>query len=214
MTRTRSARLAGFMFLFYIATALPSMVLFGSATSGATTSEKLANVAQHQGKMRAAAVLQLITIADAILLGVALFAITRDVDRDLAVMALAFRVVEGGINAIPTIGTLALLSAPDAAIAALLLKLPVWTNSAGAFAFSIGSTIFAWLFIRGRSIPAWLAWLGFIGSVILVIGLPLEMARLLAPPLNQVMWIPIALFEVILGFWLLIKGVAPSANQE
>lgn len=214
MTRTRSARLAGFMFLFYIATALPSMVLFGRATSGDTTAAKLANVAQHQDKLRAAAVFQLITIADAILLGAALFAITRDVDRDLAVMALSFRVVEGAISAITTVGTLALLNSPDPSVGALLLKLPLWTNSVSAFSFSIGSTIFAWLFIRGRGIPAWLAWLGFAGSLLLIVGLPLEMARILTPPLNQVMWIPIALFEVILGFWLLIKGVAPSSNQE
>ena len=35
MTRTTSARLAGFLFLFYIATGITSMVLFGHATSGA-----------------------------------------------------------------------------------------------------------------------------------------------------------------------------------
>ncbi len=35
MTRTTNARLAGFMFLFYIATGVASIVLFNQATSGA-----------------------------------------------------------------------------------------------------------------------------------------------------------------------------------
>ena len=35
MTRRANARLAGFMFLFYIATGITSMVLSGRATSGA-----------------------------------------------------------------------------------------------------------------------------------------------------------------------------------
>jgi hypothetical protein len=33
MTRTANARLAGFTFLFYIAVALPAMILFDRATS-------------------------------------------------------------------------------------------------------------------------------------------------------------------------------------
>jgi hypothetical protein len=34
MTRTTNARLAGFVFFFYIATAYTEMVLFGQASSG------------------------------------------------------------------------------------------------------------------------------------------------------------------------------------
>lgn len=35
MTRRMNARLAGFMFLFYIATGITSMILFRQATGGA-----------------------------------------------------------------------------------------------------------------------------------------------------------------------------------
>jgi hypothetical protein len=57
-------------------------------------------------------------------------------------------------------------------------------------------------------IPVWLAWLGVIGSAVLVLGLPLELAGLLDNTLAQLMWIPVAVFELTLGPWLLIKGVA------
>ena len=52
-----------------------------------------------------------------------------------------------------------------------------------------------------------LAWLGVVASVLLVVGLPLQLAGLLTGPVTQLLWIPMAAFEIPLGFWLLIKGV-------
>ena len=53
MTRKTNARLAGFMFLFYIATGITSLVLFNQATSGAEgTSAQLASIAQHATTVR------------------------------------------------------------------------------------------------------------------------------------------------------------------
>jgi len=62
-------------------------------------------------------------------------------------------------------------------------------------------------------IPAALAWLGVIGSAVVLIGLPLELIGLLGAPINQLMWIPIALFEITLAIWLLVKGVAPLRSR-
>src|SRR5207248_10401767 len=78
----------------------------------------------------------------------------------------------------------------------------------GATAFAIGSTIYCYLFLRARSIPLWMAWLGVIASVLLVIGLPLQIAGVLSGSAAAVMWIPMALFEVTFALWLLIRGVA------
>ena len=62
MTRKTNARLAGFMFLFYIATGLTSMVLFGQASSGAEgTAATLASIAQHATTVRLTVVLTLLT---------------------------------------------------------------------------------------------------------------------------------------------------------
>jgi hypothetical protein len=72
----------------------------------------------------------------------------------------------------------------------------------------VGSTLFAWLFLRGRMIPIALAWLGVLASVLLVVSLPLQLADVLHGPVTQLMWLPMAAFEVPLGFWLLLKGVA------
>ena len=89
-----------------------------------------------------------------------------------------------------------------------------WTMPVGATAFAIASTIYSWLFLRARSVPRALALLGLAASLLLVVGLPLQATRILRGGFSWYMWIPMACFEIVLGAWLLVKGVrAPVAAQ-
>jgi hypothetical protein len=163
MTRTSNARIAGLAFLLYIAAGIASMQLAGN--TGATS------------------VLNVLMSFCAMLLGVTLWAITREVDPDVAMIGLACRVLEAG-------------------------------SGPGEIYFAVGSTLFSWLLLRGRMIPIWLAWLGVIASAFLVILITLQLAGLFggpgswASPVTWALWLPMLIFEVVLAFWLLIKGVA------
>ena len=222
MTRTTNARIAGFTFLFYIAVAFPSMVLFNRATSGEGLAAKLAGIAQHAPDLRLAVVLSLGGCFSALVLAVTLYAITRNEDPDLAMLGLMCRVGEGLIGAASIPATVALLQlatatgpqAPDSAatqaLAAFVLE---QTPLVSALFFAVGSTLFAWLLLRGRMIPVPLAWIGVVGSALLVVGLPLQLAGFLAGPVTQLMWIPVAVFELTLGPWLLIKGVPSGVTS-
>jgi Domain of unknown function (DUF4386) len=100
-------------------------------------------------------------------------------------------------------------SAPDAASAHALGAFLLRGNAAlTATFFAVGSTLFAYLLLRGRMIPVPLAWLGVAASVLLVVGLPLQLAGFLHGPVTSWMWLPMLAFEVPLALWLLIKGVA------
>ena len=217
MTRTTNARIAGFTFLFYIVVGIASMLLFSQATSGEVATEKLASIAQHVPQVRLTIVLGLLQAVCAIVLAVTLYAITRDQDSDLAMLALIFRVGEGLLGAISTRATLDLLwlgtsagpKAPDAAtlqaLGTYLLNGPDWNMS--AILFAMGSTLFSYLLLRGRTVPVPLAWIGVVASLLLVVSLPLQLAGALSGPVTSYVWIPMLAFEVPLGFWLLIKGV-------
>jgi hypothetical protein len=223
MTRTTNARIAGFTFLFYIAVAFPSMVLLERATSGEGIAAKLASIAQHAADVRVAVVLSLLGCFSALVLAVTLYAITREVDADLAMLALTCRVAEGVISGISIPETLRLLwlatatgaNAPDPgaahALGAYLLRADM--ADTGTF-FAVGSTLFSYLLLRGRIIPVALAWLGVLASVLLVVGLPLQIAGVLRGSITQLMYLPMLAFEIPLGLWLLIKGVAaqPTAT--
>ena len=198
MTRTTNARLAGFTFLVYIAAGVAGMAFAAGALVGV--------------------VLSLVMCFSALVLGVTLYAITREEDRDLAMLGLACRVGEGVLGAmflpmglaLRTLGTRA-PDAPDAAaiqaLGALLVKARGFNVTLGATFFAVGSLLFCWLLLRGRMIPAALAWLGVVASVLLVVGLPLQLAGLVHGPVAQLMWLPMAAFEIPVAFWLIVKGV-------
>jgi Domain of unknown function (DUF4386) len=223
MTRRMSARIAGSTFLIYIAAAFPAMILTNRATAGTDISAKLASVAQHVTEMRITILLGFISVLCALVLAVTLYAITRDEDQELAMLGMVCRLGEGVISTIPlpTLGLLwlattneALISgAGVASLAGLLLRLNQWGTLTAASLFAVGSTLFAYLLLRGRMVPVPLAWLGVLGSLLVVIEVPLELAGFLSGPLTQLVWIPVAIFELTLGPWLIIKGVAPARTQ-
>lgn len=218
MTSRTNARIAGFTFLFYIAVAMASMMLFGKAASGEGTAAKLASIAEHAFEVRVTIVLTLLSCFSAIVLAVTLYGITRDVDHDLAVMVLACRVSEGVLGATSVPNTLGVLWLATAGVGAGAVD-AVTANALGGFLlmpgtpigapfFAVGSAIFSYLLLRGRMVPVPLAWLGVLASVLVVVALPLQLSGFLEGSLTWYMWMPMLLFEVSLGLWLLIKGVS------
>jgi Domain of unknown function (DUF4386) len=221
MTRTTNARIAGFTYLFYFALGIPAMVLLGRATNAQGIAAKFAAIAQHVSEVRVAVVLILFTSFAALVLGVSLYAITRDEDPDLAMLGLTCRIgegVAGGLSIQRTLGLLWLATATGAstpnteaahALGAYLLA----GQGPGAMFFAVGSTLFSWLLLRGRMIPVALAWLGVFASLLMVVGPPLQIVGVLPDSATWIMWIPMAAFEIPLAFWLIIKGVAAPAPR-
>jgi hypothetical protein len=138
-------------------------------------------------------------------------------------LGLTCRVSEGVISGLSIPSTLALLwlataagvDAPDPggrlALGAYLLT---GDMAVTATFFAVGSTLFAYLLLRGRMIPIPLAWLGVVASALLVVGLPLQLAGVLGGRITSLMYLPMLAYEVPLGLWLLIKGVAPLGPRR
>ena len=217
MTRSTNARVAGFTYLFYTAVGSTLHVLMNRATNAEGTAATLALIAQHASDVRISVLLSLLETFSAFVLAVTLYGITRDQDHELAMLALVCRVGEGVIGAIigipQKLGLLWLATAgaggPDAAtvnaLGALLL-MPVPSIPIGTIFFAVGSTLFSYLLLRGRMVPVLLAWIGVLAPALLVMALPLQLAGFLQVP--WYLWIPMAVFQVALALWLLIKGVA------
>ena len=224
MTRKTNARLAGLMFLFYIVTGIASLVLFNQAASGEGNTAKLASIAQHATTVRLTVLLTMCGFVSAVVLGVTLYALTRDEDRDLALLGLCCRVTEGVLAAGSTSRTLQLLAVATAstvagtdavaaqAYGALMLNQGGWTGNISAICFVMGSTLFSYLFLRARSIPVPLAWLGVLASVLLLITLPLGLVEVIN--VSFTMWMPMLVFEVVFALWLIIKGVKPPNRHS
>ena len=224
MTRATNARIAGFTFLIYIAAGVTSMALSGRATSGEGVAAQLASIAQHANYVRLSILLGLVMNLSALVLAVTLYAITREQDRDVAMLGMICRVAEGiaGMDVSGTLGLLwlattneasALDSGASSVLGAFFLKMRETLGPSGTF-FAVGSTLFSWLLLRGRMIPVALAWLGLLASILLVVCLPLQLAGLLSGPVAMFIWLPMLLFEVPLALWLIFKGVAAPAQRQ
>ena len=204
MTRPTNARVAGLALLLYIAAGMTSL-------RGAPG--PLLDV-----------VLSFAMCFCAFTLGVTLFAVTCDVDRDIAMMGMVCRVAEGIAGIVFMAPGLAIHSAasiPGTPDAATLLALEVLLSraerlnfSVAGMLFAVGSTLFCWLLMRGRVIPIGLAWLGLLASLLIVVALPLQLGRVLTGSFTTLMWIPMAAFEIPAGIWLLVKGVPTSSRYR
>jgi Domain of unknown function (DUF4386) len=136
--------------------------------------------------------------ASAVVLALTLYIVTRVQGPRLAALGMIFRLAEGLLGAF-------------VAVLGIALGRPTLVD---ATLFAIGSTCFCWLILRGRMMPPVLAWLGMVASVILIIGLPLQLAGVLRGAVTQLMWMPMLAFEVPGGVWLMIKGVPASHRPD
>jgi hypothetical protein len=223
VTRRTNARLAGLAFLLYIAFGIPTMVLFGRAMAGQGIEAKLANVLQHAADLRIAVLFVLFTSFCALVLGVTMWALTREQDADLAMLAMLCRVCEGLAGALTVQRTMSLLwlanpagaNAPDPAT---VRALGAWlvngqVSGVGAIFFSVASRLFSWLLLRGRMIPALLAGWGVITSAAAVVALPLEFVDIFPSRWIWYVWLPLAAYEIPLAVWLLWKGADAPARR-
>jgi hypothetical protein len=196
MTRTTNARVAGVTFLVYIAAGVAPMAIAVGPVAGLA--------------------LSFIGCFSALMLGVTLYALTRDEDPDLALFAMVCRVAEGILGAIFISSRLALGSLrspasvgstaqPIEAIGTFVRSARSLNVTVGATFFALGSAVFAWLLLRARMVPPVLGWLGVLASLLLVLSLPAQLAGVLPSTLASLIWLPMLVFELWLALWLILK---------
>lgn len=154
-----------------------------------------------------------------ILLSLALYVVLKSVNSNLALLALLWRLAEAVIGGATTIlsGLIPLMllhseEVFEAEQLQTLVGLFLDVRSAGLdivlIFIGMGGTIFCYLFFKSKYIPRILAaW----GIVTYLTMLTLSFASILLPNITETtkmfFYAPGGLFEIILGLWLLIKGV-------
>jgi hypothetical protein len=174
----------------------------------------------------------LLTLTSTVVLLVALFTILKPVNRSIALIALFWSLVECAIAAVTIsancgawmllrgAGSMQALSPEQLpAFAGFFISLDTAGNRIGALFFGLGSTAFCYLWFRSRYIPRVLAIWGIASSLLPTIA---PLATMMLPGWQEAYLhfrrartgTPITIFDVLLGFWLLVKGIsAPRAEQ-
>lgn len=195
---------------------MTSSILFAKIAGGADAGQKLFSLSQALPLAHVTVLLDLLQPVCAVVLAVTLYRLVSTVDATLSLLAMMFRVGEGLLGFLPLLGKLELLTLAAkgagpatiqpayAALADEILHRP--DDGFSAFCFVVGGFIFACLFLRGRLIPRWLAWIGVVTIGAQLIAVTLNIASLVPGWIVERMWMTILLYEVPLGIWLIIKG--------
>lgn len=215
-----AARVAGFMFLFSLivpalnwALVLSKLIVEDNAIATAK------NIIANDSLFRIGITIELIMAVGLVILAVALYAILKTVNKSLALLALCWKLVEASIVAvIVLISFVALQMSHGNALTPELLQTPVGLIlNAHTSIFSLPMIflgldlmVFSYLFFKSKYIPRILAGFGILSFALIFIH---ALMYILAPqyavmPINQIIfWAPSGLFELIIGIWLLTKGI-------
>ncbi len=223
-----AAKVAGFLYLLMMVTAFfgefyahGALIVRGDAVQTAR------NIAASERLFRIGTVSNLITFAGDVVLVLALYVVLKPINRSVALLAAFWRLAECAILAVITLNdfaALSLLSGADylrafdtvqlQALAYTFIHVHGAGYLIGLVFFGLGSTVFAYLWFKSRYIPRGLAAWGIFSSfVVAIVPLAIMVFPSLAPVVTPAYWVPIFIFEVTLGFWLLVKGIqAPTVE--
>ena len=210
----QSAKTAGFAYLLIIVTSLLSMILgpYNLMVEG-DTSATINNIVANQLLFRAGATYDLLMFIGVIILSVALFNVLKTVNKTIALTALISRIGEaliGSLTVVCSIIILFLINSDHSSeliekMVALIFEIKnAIMNIVFAF-LGFGSILFCYLFYKSRFIPKILAVFGMLAFVLVFA----ESIIVLLFPIKSsiVTGLAAILFEITIGFWLMIKGV-------
>ncbi len=184
--------------------------------------DDLVNVSENENQVILGVLLELTWAASAVAITVLMFPILKKQNEGLALGYVGARIFEGVIAVVGAISGLLLITlsqefviagAPDAtyfqAFGTLLLgarDLAWWIGP--MIVFAISALIFNYLLYHSKFIPRWLSVWGFIGATLLLAEGLLGMFDL---TISTFLAAPIAVQEMVLAVWLIVKGFNPSA---
>jgi hypothetical protein len=152
---------------------------------------------------------------------VMLFPILKKQNEVLALGSVVFRgVLEAVMYIAAVINLLFLLilsqeyvkaGAPEASyfqtLGALLLEADGYVNDILGIVFPIGALMLYYLFYQSRLIPRWLSAWGFLGAIPYLATFLLGMFGFEL----EILVLPLAVQEMVMALWLIVKGFNPSA---
>ena len=223
-----AAKIAAWSYLLSFAVVVfANYALLGPLIIPRNAVETAQNVLAHPTQFRVALTLFLTYSVGAVVLAAALYVILKPINHYLALLGALFRLafaMSWLLSAINLLGALRLLgSTPylqvfEADRLQVLARLTIAATFddyyVGLPFFGLAATVCAYLWIKSNYIPRGLAIYGFVASAWCVLCAYLF---LIFPDFNKIVNdylfdSPMALFELVLSFWLLFKGLSPKID--
>lgn len=227
-SQRQAAKIVGVTYLFAMVTAIFGFYVRGHLVVPGNAAETAHNIMASERLFRLGIASDLITFVTDIVLITALYVVLRPVNRNIALLSVGWRLMETAVLVVVTLNgldVLRLLSGADdwqvlgtnqlQALARLSLNAYGAGYNVGFVFLGLGSAAFGYLWFKSNYIPSALAALGFLSSLLLA---ACNFAFIIFPSLSKIIgpvsMAPIGVFEVSMGFWLLVMGLRQSGITE
>jgi len=220
-SQRKAAKVVGAMYLFGFVAVFDELYVRGRLIIDNNAAETARNIIAHETLFRLGIAVDLIEMASMVVLLTALYVVLKPVNQSLALLAAFWRLMEAAICVVMTLSSfdvLRVLSSADymrvfqADQLRALTSIYLGAHGAGynvaEIFLGLGSTVFGYLWFKSRYIPRVLAAWGVFSSLLVA---TCTFASVIFPSFQDitfpVCYLPIAIFELTMGFWLLIKGL-------
>lgn len=220
---SRTARIVGTLLITATAASLASTALLGPVLTG---TDYLGGIYAAQGRILGGALLTMLSAFTSASIAIALYPLLRAHSRGLALGSVGMRVIEASMYLVSALGPILLVvlsqqharAAPrppyDETLGALLKALRDQASIIGSLAFYLGAGMYYLIFRQSRLVPRWLSdWgllgvtLGLASGILVVLGVTAVWS-----PFMLTMNLPIAVQEMVLAVWLLLRGFATPVH--
>ena len=225
-----AAKIAGWSYLFsFVIVVFANFALLNPLLVPGNAAETARNIIAHQTQLRIAVTCFLAYSVIVVVLLTALYVVLKPVNPGLALVGAIFRLVFASLwllstlnllNALRLLGSASYLQVFEADRLQVLARLTIASTFddyyVGLPFFGLAATVCAYLWFKSNYIPKGLALFGVISSAWCVIC---AFVFLIFPNFNKIVndWLfdtPMGLFEMVLGFWLLFKGLKPVEPNQ
>jgi Domain of unknown function (DUF4386) len=225
-----AAKVAGFSLLFSMAIVVfANYALLNPLIVPGNAAETARNIVAHETQLRVTVICFLAYSASVVVLLTALYVILKPVNQGLALIGALFRLVFALLwllttlnllSALRLLGSASYLQVFEADRLQALARLHLGANFDAYYVglpfFGLAATVCSYLWLKSNYIPKGLAAFGVISSAWCVLC---AFLFLIFPHFNKIVndyWFdsPMAIFEMVLSFWLLFKGLRSAGIAE
>jgi len=206
-----TARVVGVLFIV----ASVSAIVGGLLALPATEPGDLAAVAAAETQVVTGALIEMILVLSVVGIAVLLYPVLRHQSEGWALAYVGARTLEAALLAAAISALVMLTLSTEAAPAGVQVVLAIreWTYLIGSvLMFGTSALILYPLLYRGNLVPAWLSLWGLAGGVLIIVSGLLEVYGVSVPEIVAGLLVaPIALNEMVLALWLIVRGFSPSS---
>lgn len=223
----KTAIIVGVLFILAAVSSIIGLLLYDPILNGP---DYLMKGSEHANQVILGAVMELILVCSAIGTSIMLFPLLRKHNESIALGYVCFRFLEAVIIIIGIISVLSLLTLsqdfvkatdPNAssyqASGILLKAVHGWTFMLGPnFMLGINTMMCSYLLYKSRLVPRFISFMGQTGATLIFIAALLEMFGIILQlsTWGAVLAIPVALYEMTLAVWLIVKGFSKEEGQQ